>query len=89
MSELLAMVSGDWSAKVQIQQLIKSVPKFIEMLMTSTTKSILQNPKVPIVTEYFEIDNLFSWKFCQVHPIRLVKRNATHQGFLYVDIFAA
>lgn len=61
-----------WSAKVTICQIIKSLPNFIE----SHLKNV-QNPeyKHPIISfnEYFELDSLFSWKFVQVHPIRMIK----------------
>lgn len=73
-----------WSAKYTITQLIKSIPAFLDKY-SKLPKKELRIP-APIFCEYFEINTIFSWKFCQVYPVQLCKGEKMKEGVLAVSM---
>lgn len=62
------------------------MPIFIERILKESEESDNLGLNQPIaLNEYFEIDAFFSWKFCQVHPISLIRNKKLISGFLVVN----
>jgi len=63
------------------------MPLFLETCLLNK----IQSPKdIPVCfLQYFDIESILSWKFGQMHPVKLYKNTTSKDGVIFVDSLAS